>query len=369
MAVYSFAIEAMVRGYHVYQSIWDAAIDGENLECFREVGNIHDPSAVAIRKDGSVVGHVPRALSAVCSSFIRRGGLILCRVSGSRRYSADLPQGGLEVPCVLTFRTSNAKDVEKVKKLIDQESISFSTLIKVGVIKKTEDLNFLGPKLDSSANSCSVVNNAKNLEKCSTTVLKDCTNSRASLVSDNVDDHEPLAKRQRLSDPEIEELIMGAELSDRHINLAQKILKEQFPNLNGLNSTLLQLKQQKLTEDMVKNKLQIIHCSERHHWVTASTVKTAPGVVIVVDSLFKSIDTETKSIILNLFQHNIVSEPRIKLVRSQQQKGSKDCGVFAIAMATTIALERNPSNVTFHQELMRAHLVDCLEKRKFTFFP
>jgi len=31
----------MVRGYHVYQSIWDAAIDGENLECFREVGNIH----------------------------------------------------------------------------------------------------------------------------------------------------------------------------------------------------------------------------------------------------------------------------------------------------------------------------------------
>ena len=48
---------------------------------------------------------------------------------------------------------------------------------------------------------------------------------------------------------------MGAELSDRHISLAQKILKEQFPDLNGFNSTLLQLKQQKLTEDMVKNKL------------------------------------------------------------------------------------------------------------------
>lgn len=88
----------------------------------------------------------------------------------------------------------------------------------------------------------------------------------------------------------------------------------------------------------------------------------------MVDSLFKSIDTETKSIILNLFQHNIVSEPRIKLVRSQQQKGLKDCGVFAIAMATAIAMGHNPSNVRFHQEFMRAHLVDCLEKRKFTFF-
>ena len=66
-----------------------------------------------------------------------------------------LPQGGLEVPtvpCVLTFRTSNAKDVEKAKKLIDQESMSFSTLIKVGVLEKTEGLNCLVPKLDSSAN-------------------------------------------------------------------------------------------------------------------------------------------------------------------------------------------------------------------------
>ena len=50
MAVCLFAIEAMVTGYHVYQSIWDAAIDGENLECFREVSNIHDPSAVALKK-------------------------------------------------------------------------------------------------------------------------------------------------------------------------------------------------------------------------------------------------------------------------------------------------------------------------------
>ena len=83
--------------------------------------------------------------------------------------------------------------------------------------------------MDSSANSCSITlaeNNAKNLKECSTTVLKDCINSYASLMSDNVDDREPLAKRQQLSDPEIEGLIMGAELSDRHINLAQKILRE-----------------------------------------------------------------------------------------------------------------------------------------------
>ena len=91
--------------------------------------------------------------------------------------------------------------------------------------------------------------------------------------------------------------------------------------------------------------------------------KTAPGVVIVVDSLFKSIYTETKSIIFNLFQHNIVSEPRIKLVHRKAQKIL--LYVFAMTMA---ALGHNPSNVTCHRELIRAHLVDCLEKRQFTLF-
>ena len=57
--MYSFAVEAMARGYHIYHLIWDAAIDDEDLECVREVGNIHDLSVVAIMKDSVIVGHVP----------------------------------------------------------------------------------------------------------------------------------------------------------------------------------------------------------------------------------------------------------------------------------------------------------------------
>ena len=43
---------------------------------------------------------------------------------------------------MLTFQTSNTKDVVKAKNLIDQESTPFPTLIKVSAIEKTEDLNF-----------------------------------------------------------------------------------------------------------------------------------------------------------------------------------------------------------------------------------
>ena len=59
------------------------------------------------------VGHVPRKISAICLLFIHRGGTINSRVDGHRRYSADLPQGGLEIPCILTFVANNHKEGER----------------------------------------------------------------------------------------------------------------------------------------------------------------------------------------------------------------------------------------------------------------
>ncbi len=113
----SFSVDAMVRGYHQYEAIWAASIS-EVLTCQREIANTHDPFAVAVTKsDDRIVGHVPRRISCTCSLFIRRGGSITCRVVGSRRYSADLPQGGLEVPCTLTC-VGSVKDVRKAERLV-----------------------------------------------------------------------------------------------------------------------------------------------------------------------------------------------------------------------------------------------------------
>ena len=84
----SFVIDAAIRGYHVYKEIWPNTIDEEQLICEREVGNSHAPLAVAIKKliDGSntIVGHMPRRISPLCSVFIRRGGSITYVVDGPR---------------------------------------------------------------------------------------------------------------------------------------------------------------------------------------------------------------------------------------------------------------------------------------------
>ena len=48
---------------------------------------------------------------------------------------------------------------------------------------------------------------------------------------------------------------MGEQLTDVEINFAQSLLKKQFPNLNGLASTLYQEKKTILSEASVQNKL------------------------------------------------------------------------------------------------------------------
>ena len=84
-----------------------------------------------------------------------------------------------------------------------------------------------------------------------------------------------------------------------------------------------------------------------------------------MDSVYKKLDQETQQTICNLFQFSS-SRPTIRLIKTQKQKGSKDCGVFAIAFATTIAFGHNPTKQVFRQELMRAHLVHCLNIKQFS---
>ena len=84
-----YCCDSVVRGYHVYRDIWEAT-RGEILTCARETGNAFDPFAVSVLKRDTVVGHVPRKISAICSLFIRRGGMIQCKVTGSRQYSSDI---------------------------------------------------------------------------------------------------------------------------------------------------------------------------------------------------------------------------------------------------------------------------------------
>ena len=56
-------------------------------------------------RTGTMVGYLSKNTSSTCSLFIRKGGTIDCEVTDpNRKYSMDLPYGGLEIPCVLMLQ-------------------------------------------------------------------------------------------------------------------------------------------------------------------------------------------------------------------------------------------------------------------------
>ena len=58
----------------------------------------------------------------------------------------------------------------------------------------------------------------------------------------------------------------------------------------------------------------------------------------------------------------------VKFVDMKKQHGSYDCGIYAIAYATTLSYEQDPASYYYNQEKMRTHLRSCLLARKLKVF-
>ena len=74
------------------------------------------------------MGHLPRQLSRILSSFLLKNGTTDCVVIGGRRYSSDLPQKGLKIPCKLIFN-GKPDDIKKLKHLLARKAPEFSNKI------------------------------------------------------------------------------------------------------------------------------------------------------------------------------------------------------------------------------------------------
>ena len=204
-------MDSCVRGYQIYKENWPAPI-GQFLECIPEDGNIHDPYCVAVILPDSneTFDHVPHRISAACRSFLRRNGSIICQVTGHRRHSADLIQGGLEIPCQMTFRAPK-KEIDKVEWLLRDFEL---------IVSGNEPMS-KKPKVEQEA---------------------------SDLVVQLPIQHENRGNDERiwlkidgcwLTEHNKSLITTGSMLNDHHINFAQKLLHKQFPLADGLFNTLL----------------------------------------------------------------------------------------------------------------------------------
>ena len=83
-----------------------------------------------------------------------------------------------------------------------------------------------------------------------------------------------------------------------------------------------------------------------------------------------SINSETSLQIANIYcLPTRCSALEIQALPIQQQRGTKDCGVFSIAFAVEVCAGNNPEEVYFEQSEMRSHLFNCLECSELKPFP
>lgn len=359
-----FEVDSCVRGFHVYGALWDPQV-GEILQCARETGNREDPFAVAVKNSSGTVGHVPRKISCICSFFLRHGGSLTCTVTGNRRRSEDLPQGGLEIPCLLKFDGAEGI-VEKVRKRFgEMEGRQAHTVEKLAVTtdEKAKDCvqgaDSGVPTIDDKSQKLQLMTIFKEEAKVEFKQEREEPNEKPELPTSS-------AIWLHFNDMILREndkhaIENGECLTDEHINFAQRLLKNQFPKINGLRLTLLQ---GKAHNQATSNAIQVLHI-KTNHWIVAGT-KEKGKVVHVYDSLYSSIDQATAKLIQTNFHCSMLS---IRLMPCQKQVGAVDCGLFAIAFATSIAFGDDPSTRRYSQETMRGHLLTCFQSHHFELFP
>ena len=105
-------------------------------------------------------------------------------------------------------------------------------------------------------------------------------------------------------------IIDGKMLQDQHIDYAHRLINQQFPNINGLQSSLMQ---DKPFKGSTKNALQIIHI-RGNHWIVAASHKAK--VVRVYDSAFSSLDQTSAATIQTLFRCSLAVCPFVSFRNS-----------------------------------------------------
>ena len=153
-------------------------------------------------------------------------------------------------------------------------------------------------------------------------------------------------------------------LSDEEINGAMGLLRRQFPKIGGLENTLVLMHSPLVQKASQCDNVYIV-CESNAHWVCAKYT-CRRNVFLIYDSMQGTIVSRNVQEQLEKVGH-CGAEFRMKSM--QQQHGSDDCGLFAIAVAVDMAHGIDPGRAMYHQPLMRRHLIKCFDQQVMAPFP
>ena len=166
-------------------------------------------------------------------------------------------------------------------------------------------------------------------------------------------------------------------LTNLHINHYLELIKKEFKSSLVFNLFSPEFLEHSNVEFQpydpydFRESVYLLHAKD--HWVVLSSIDL-PGVVNETDEqmwfIFDSLSWRPGNFLLATlcslkpqFNKLFAGLSSLKLhhfKHSQQQVGTSDCGLFALAYVHSLSLKRNPSTIVYKQDIMRAHFNSTL---------
>ena len=161
------------------------------------------------------------------------------------------------------------------------------------------------------------------------------------------------------------------QLASGHMNVAQKLIRLQFPDIGGLMGVSFS-PMAAYSRQEKQRWMQIIHSPR--HWVlivAKGFSPDQPDTLFVYDSM--QFQERNRQQVLAVMSSLVrVKESFMSYVVAtcqRQASGSNDCGLFAIAFATSLAFSEDPSTRLYDSVACRKHLKKCFEENNLTVLP
>ena len=164
-------------------------------------------------------------------------------------------------------------------------------------------------------------------------------------------------------------------LTDSIIHAGQQLLEKKYEgSIHGLQSPILGKSMRMFRSVPPRTKfMQVLHVSDSH-WMLVSNIDLqrdcgSDSTVKIYDSYAsRRISAKTKINICSIMR------PRSRaitfdVINIMRQPNGHDCGLFALANATSLANGIEPSVCKWEVPKMRSHLMACFEAGEMTQFP
>ena len=153
-------------------------------------------------------------------------------------------------------------------------------------------------------------------------------------------------------------------LDDTIIDAGQQLLRKQFGTIGLQPVVLLRC----LAVDIQRGEFTQVLNKGNYHWFTISTIGCEHGVVRVYDSSSHYVTSRNRQEIAALVCAKTKSIT-LEYMNVHLQGGASDCGLFALAFATSLCNSDDPTRHIYTQHAMRAHLLSAFESGKLEDFP